>query len=123
MLSMSGAMLWLSIGALAIVVLFCVSAIVYFRLNGSFLPKGETFSPKKRLTSVEVASGMFLCVAILVAVAGPVVAPENAFALWIQEPSAWPVYAVWCWFIGLVMQLGPRVWRQGQTCRRGGGVR
>jgi hypothetical protein len=106
---MPGATLWPSIGAVAIVALFCVSAVVYFRRNGSFLPKGGKLSPEKKLTNADIASGMFVCVAVLVAVVGSVVAPTSAFGLWIQEPSAWPVYAVWCWFMGLVILLGPRV--------------
>jgi hypothetical protein len=108
---MSSLTSWLSIGALVIVALFCVNAIVYRVRYGTFLrkAKGQRSALKRKLTKSEVAAGMFICVALLIGVAAPVIAPASAFATWMREPYSLLEYAVWCWLIATIIAVGPKV--------------
>lgn len=110
-MSMSSVSSWLSIGALVIAALFCVNAIVYRVRYGTFLRKANGLrSPvKRKLTNSEVAAGLSFCVALLVGVAAPVVAPASAFAIWMREPYSLLVYSVWCWLITTAIGVGPKV--------------
>lgn len=94
-----------------IVALFCINAVVYRVRYGTFLRgrDGQRSPLKRRLRTSDVASGMFVCLALLIAVAGPVVAPASVFAASLQEPYSLLVYAVWCWLIATGIGIGPKV--------------
>ena len=108
---MSSVTSWLSIGAVVIVVLFCINAVIYRLRFGTFLRRTNASDPslKRSLTKSEVASAIFICVALLLAVGAPVVAPASALATWLREPYALLVFAVWCWLIAMLIGIGPRV--------------
>ena len=110
-INMSTAMSWLLIGALVIVVLFCINAAAYRLRYGTFLRgrKGEHLSPTNKLSNSEMAIGIFFCLALLIALGVPVAAPTSSFAAWLREPYALVVYAVWCWFIAVLIGAGPKV--------------
>jgi hypothetical protein len=111
-ISMTTVTLWLSIGALAIVALFFVNAVVYRIRYGTFLRRASEERPvlKRKLATSDVISGALVCFALLVVVGAPYVAPTSAFAAWLREPYALFVYAVWSWFVALVIGIGPKMY-------------
>lgn len=110
---------WLWIGVLVVTGLFCANAIVYRARYGTFLRTrdGERSPLERKLATSDVIAGVFVCFALLTAVAWPVVAPATAFAVWLREPYALPVYAVWCWVIATAIAIGPKVFEllRGKT--------
>ena len=100
-----------SIGAVVIVALFCINAIVYRVRYGTFLRRreGERSALRRKLGTVDVISAMFLCLALLVAMAAPVFAPASAFAAWLHDSYSWFVYAAWCWLFASGISIGPKV--------------
>ena len=108
---MSTVMSWLSISAVVIVALFCINAIVYRVRYGTFLRRreGERSALRRKLGTADVISAMFLCLALLVAMAAPVVAPASAFAVWLHDSYSWFVYVTWCWLFAAGISIGPKV--------------
>ncbi len=108
---MSNINTWLLVGAVVIVILFCINAVVYRARFGTFLPARnvEQTPLKKKLTKLEVASAMVLCLALLIAKAWTVLAPTSAFSAWLREPYSLFICVIWCWFIAIVIGITSRV--------------
>jgi hypothetical protein len=113
---MSTATFWLLVAAILLLALFAANAVAYRRRFGTLLRKPVPVRARK-LSAGEVGLYLVFVLALLFGLAAPTLAPGSAFALWLLEPYARPVYFLWCFLGTVIVGIGLSVFSRRSEAR------